>query len=133
VRLPSLNTCIRCNAFGSCAAFVQKKLQTSLNFLANKTRFPSGCKWGADVHLGIFSNRIFGGSELGSCLSNLVTSRGGDGGTVNVAGYEKKSGEFRSAWGPSWRCVWPMKADATAAGPAGIIDDCIDDVQMLTR
>ncbi len=67
-------------------------------------------------------------------MSNLEVARGGDGSTVNVAGYEKKSGAFRSRWGPSWRSIWPMKADATSAGPAGASggDDggggCGDDV-----
>ena len=107
----------RCFYYGSCAAFVRSKLQSSLKALAES--FPNGCKWGIDAHKGIFQNRIFGGSEITGCLSNLETSRGGDGSTVNVAGYEKKSFTFRSGWGPSWRCVWPMKADDTSAGPAG--------------
>ena len=95
-------------------------------------QFPNGCRWGVDAHNGIFQNRIFGNSELGACISNLATSRGGDGSTVNVAGYEKKSGQFRSGWGPSWRCVWPMKADATAAGPAGASADCVDAVDVYS-
>lgn len=107
----------RCSYYGSCADYVRSKLQSSLKALAD--RFPNGCKWGIDAHKGVFQNRIFGGTEIGSCLSNLEVSRGGDGSTVNVAGYEKKSGTFRSGWGPSWRCVWPMKADSTSAGPAG--------------
>jgi hypothetical protein len=71
------------------------------------------------VHKGTFQNRIFGNVPGIDCISNLETSRGGDGSTVNVAGFERKSGSFKSGWGPSWRSVWPMAADATSAGPAG--------------
>ena len=60
-------------------------------------------------------------------MSNLETSRGGDGSTLNVAGYEQKSGLFKSVWGPSWRSVWSMKPDSTAAGPAGTSDDGVQD------
>jgi acyl-homoserine lactone acylase PvdQ len=111
--------------FGSCAAFFRKTLQNSQSSLSKS--FPGGCKWGVDVHKGTFQNRIFGSNPIGSCLSNLETSRGGDGSTLNVAGYEKKSGLFKSGWGPSWRSVWSMKPDPTAAGPAGASDDGVQD------
>ena len=112
-------------SFGSCAAFFRKTLQNSQSSLSKS--FPGGCKWGVDVHKGTFQNRIFGSNPIGSCLSNLEASRGGDGSTLNVAGYEKKSGLFKSGWGPSWRSVWSMKPDPTAAGPAGASDDGVQD------